>query len=89
LEVKSPGKLVLRPNKERLLQLLRDYGRMTPAQIWAAMPISRKGAIGLLRPLLNAGLVEKSAVRKPVTTPCDSPERARGVTCLLLERQIQ
>jgi hypothetical protein len=37
LEVKSPGKLVLRPNQERLLQLLRDHGRMTPAQIWEAM----------------------------------------------------
>jgi hypothetical protein len=57
LEVKSSGKLVLRPNQENLLQLLRDHGRMTSAQIWAAMPISRQGAMGLLQPLLNAGLV--------------------------------
>jgi predicted HTH transcriptional regulator len=64
LEVKSPGKLVLRPNQERLLQLLRDHGRMTPAQIWAAMPISRQGAMGLLRPLLDAGVVEKIGGKK-------------------------
>jgi hypothetical protein len=88
LEVKSPGKLALRPNQERLLQLLRDHGRMTPAQIWVAMPISRQGAMDLLRPLLDAGLVKKTAVRKPVTTPCASHERARGVTCSLLKRQI-
>ncbi len=37
LEVKSPGKLVFRHNQERLLQLLRDHDRMTPAQIWEAM----------------------------------------------------
>jgi len=80
--------LVLRPNQEMLLQLLRDHGRMTPAQIWAAMPISRQGAMSFLHPLIDAGLVKKSAVRKPATTPCDSLERARGVSCLLLERQI-
>lgn len=64
LEVKSPGKLVLRPNQERLLQLLRDHGRMTPAQIWEAMQISRQGAMGLLRPLLDAGMVEKIGGKK-------------------------
>ncbi len=64
LEVKSPGKLVLRPKQERLLQLLRDHNRMTPAQIWAAMGISRQGAMNLLRPLLDAGLVEKVGGKK-------------------------
>jgi len=64
LEVKSSGKLVLRPNQENLLQLLRDHGRMTSAQIWAAMPISRQSAMGLLRPLLDAGLVEKIGGKK-------------------------
>ena len=64
MEVKSSGKLVLRPNQENLLQLLPDHCRMTPEQIWAAMPISRQSAIGLLRPLLDAGLVEKIGGKK-------------------------
>ena len=64
LQVKSPKKLVLRPKQERLLQLLRDHGRMTPAQIWATMQISRQGAMDLLRPLLDAGLVEKIGGKK-------------------------
>lgn len=64
LQVKSPKKLVLRPKQERLLQLLRDHGRMTPAEIWAAMEISRQGAMDLLRPLLEAGIVEKIGGKK-------------------------
>jgi Fic family protein len=64
LEVRSPEKLVLRPKQERLLQLLRDHGRMTPAEIWAAMEISRQGAMDLLRPLLDAGVVEKVGGKK-------------------------
>ena len=64
LQVKSPKKLVLRPKQERLLQLLRDHGRMTPAEIWAAMEISRQGAMDLLRPLLDAALVEKIGGKK-------------------------
>jgi Fic family protein len=64
LQVKSPKKLVLRPKQERLLQLLRDHGRMTPSEIWATMQISRQGAMDLLRPLLDAGLVEKIGGKK-------------------------
>jgi len=64
LQVKSPEKLVLRPKQELLLQLLRDHGRMTPAKIWAAMEISRQGAMDLLRPLLDAGVVEKIGGKK-------------------------
>lgn len=64
LQVKSPERLVLRPKQEFLLQLLRDHGRMTPAEIWAAMGISRQGAMDLLRPLLDAGVVEKIGGKK-------------------------
>ena len=64
LQVKSPEKLVLRPKQELLLQLLRDHGRMTPAEIWAALGISRQGAMDLLRPLLDAGVVEKIGGKK-------------------------
>lgn len=62
--VNSPEKLVLRPKQERLLQLLRDHGRMTPPEIWAALGVSRQGAMDLLRPLLDAGVVEKLGSRK-------------------------
>lgn len=59
LQVRSTDKLVLRPRQEQLLHLLRDHGGMTPAEIWAALDISRQGAMDLLRPLLEAGVVEK------------------------------
>jgi len=61
----TPGKkLVLRPKQERLLHLLRDHGSLTPSEIWAALDISRQGAMDLLRPLLEAGLVEKIGGKK-------------------------
>jgi Fic family protein len=62
--VKFAEKLVLRPKQERLLQLLRDHGRMSPPEIWAALGVSRQGAMDLLRPLLDAGVVEKLGSRK-------------------------
>ena len=64
LHVDASQKLVLRPRQERLLQLLRDQGSMAPAEIWAALGVSRQGAMDLLRPLLEAGLVEKIGSRK-------------------------
>ena len=61
----KPGeKLVLRPRQERLLQLLRDQHSMTPAELWAALDVSRQGAMDLLHPLLEAGLVEKIGNKK-------------------------
>jgi Fic family protein len=59
LQVKSTDKLVLRPRQEQLLHLLRDHGGMAPADIWQALGVSRQGAMDLLRPLLDAGVVEK------------------------------
>jgi len=64
LQVKSPAKLVLRPKQERLLQLLRDQHRMTPPEIWEALKISRQGAMNQLRPLIEAGVVEKVGGKK-------------------------
>lgn len=64
LQAAAPGGLVLRPRQERLLQLLRDHGSMTPAQIWSALRISRQGAMDLLHPLIDAGLVEKIGGKK-------------------------
>jgi Fic family protein len=64
LQAKPLEKLVLRPKQEQLLHLLRDHGRMTPAEIWTALGLSRQGAMDVLRPLLNAGLVEKVGGKK-------------------------
>ena len=63
-QVKSPDKLVLRPRQEQLLHLLRDHGSMAPGEIWKALGVSRQGAMDLLRPLLDAGLVEKIGGKK-------------------------
>jgi Fic family protein len=62
--INAPEKLVLRPKQERLLQLLRDHGSMAPAEIWEALEVSRQGAMDLLRPLLEAGIVEKLGGKK-------------------------
>lgn len=64
LNVKARHKLVLRPRQEQLLKLLRDHGSMTPAELWSALDISRQGAMDLLRPLLEAKLVEKVGSKK-------------------------
>ncbi len=53
------GKLVLRPKQEQLLQLLRARGSLSPREIWSGLAISKQGAIDLLRPLMEAGLVER------------------------------
>lgn len=60
----SGKKLLLRPRQEQLLNLLRDHGSMAPSEIWAALKVSRQGAMDLLRPLLAAGLVEKIGGKK-------------------------
>ncbi len=64
LQVKSEGKLVLRPRQERLLHLIGDHHSMSPGEIWKALDISRQGAMDLLQPLIDAGLVEKVGGKK-------------------------
>lgn len=63
-QIRTTEKLVLRPRQEQLLHLLRDHGSMAPGEIWAALGVSRQGAMDLLRPLLDAGLVEKVGGKK-------------------------
>lgn len=58
------GKLVLRPKQEQLLQFWRDRKSMTPQQVWEALGVTRQGAIKLLQPLLNVGLVRRVGTRK-------------------------
>lgn len=57
-------KFVLRPKQEQLLQLLRDNRSMTPREIWDALDISKQGALDLLRPLVQAGLVKRIGSKK-------------------------
>lgn len=63
-KVRSPQKLVLRPRQEQLLKLLQDHGSLAPAELWAALGVSRQGAMDLLNPLLETGLVEKVGSKK-------------------------
>ena len=65
LSARSKGKkLVLRPKQEQLLRLLRERGSLSPKEIWDGVGVSRQGAMDLLRPLMEAGLVEREGTRK-------------------------
>lgn len=58
-------KTVLRPSQERLLCLLRDRPEgLTPAEIWAALDVTKQGAAHILTPLLKARLVKRVGTRK-------------------------
>ena len=57
-------KLILRPKQEKLLQLLRERGPMIPAAVWKALRITKQGALDLLNPLMEAGVVVREGTRK-------------------------
>ena len=57
-------RLVLRPRQEQLLKLLGQSGGMTPAKLWAALKVSKQGAMDMLRPLVKAGLVKRVGTLK-------------------------
>ena len=57
-------KIVLRPKQEQVLQMLRDRQSMTPQEIWDALGISKQGTLKLLKPLLDAGLIQRVGTRK-------------------------
>ena len=57
-------KIVLRPKQEQVLQMLRDRQSMTPQEIWDALGITKQGALKLLTPLLDAGLIQRVGTRK-------------------------
>jgi Fic family protein len=64
LSAQPAKKLVLRPKQEQLLQMLRDKKSMSPSEIWSGLNISKQGALDLLNPLINAGLVKRVGSRK-------------------------
>jgi len=49
---------------EQLLQLLRARGSLSPREIWDGLAISKQGAMDLLRPLVDAGLIERLGTLK-------------------------
>ena len=58
-------KTVLRPSQERLLHLLRDrHDGLAPAEIWAALDVTKQGAAHILAPLLKTKLVKRIGTRK-------------------------
>lgn len=57
-------KIVLRPKQEQLLRLLRDRKSLTPQEIRESIGVSKQGAMDLLNPLLEAGLVQRVGTRK-------------------------
>ena len=55
---------VIRPRQEQVLQLLRMRGSLSPRELWDGIGVSKQGAMDLLHPLLDAGLVKKVGTRK-------------------------
>ncbi len=58
------GKIVLRPKQERLLGLLRDHQALAPREIRELLAVSRQGAMDIINPLLEAGLVRRIGTRR-------------------------
>ncbi len=57
-------KIVLRPKQEQLLHMLRERSSLPPREIWKALGISKQGAMDLINPLIEAGLVKKVGTKK-------------------------
>ncbi len=64
LQSASPDKLTLTPKQEHLLGLLRDQGSLPPSEIWSQLMVSKQGANKLMKPLLDAGLIQKRGTAK-------------------------
>jgi len=62
--VSGPRKLVLRSKQEQLLQMLRDRRAMSPREIWEGIGVSKQGAMDLIKPLIEAGLIKKIGTQK-------------------------
>lgn len=58
------AKITLTPRQEHLLGLLNDHGSLAPAEIWAHLKVSRQGAMNIISPLIDAGLIEKRGNQK-------------------------
>lgn len=57
-------KIVLTLKQECLLHLLRDKGGLAPSEIWKELHVTKQGAAKILKPLLDAGLIQRIGTRK-------------------------
>lgn len=57
-------KIVLRPKQEQLLQILRDRKSLTPLEIREGIGVSKQGAMDLLKPLIEIGLIRRIGTKK-------------------------
>ena len=47
-----------------LLQLLGERQGLTPREVWDALGVSKQGAVKLIKPLLEAKLIQRVGTRK-------------------------
>lgn len=59
LQSGGSAKMMLTAKQEHLLGLLREHGSLAPSEIWRHLKVSKQGAIKLMKPLLEAGMIEK------------------------------
>ncbi len=59
LQSDHPVKIILTPKQEHLLGLLVDHGSLSPSEIRETLDLSKQGAMNILNPLIEAGLIEK------------------------------
>ena len=57
-------KIVLRPKQEHLLHMLRERSSLLPQEIWKGLGVSKQGAMDILNPLIEAGLVKRVGTKK-------------------------
>lgn len=58
------ARMVLTPKQEHLMGLLRAHGSLAPSEIWSHLQVSKQGAMKLMRPLLDAGMIVKHGTAK-------------------------
>src|SRR5712692_1092471 len=78
-------KIVLRPKQERLLHMLRDRSSLTPKEIWEGLDVSKQGAMDLLNPLIEAGLVKRVGTKKQVVISWHRSEVAENACASLFD----
>lgn len=62
--LEGKNKLLLSAKQEQVLFLLKAKGSMLPREIWQTLGISKQGAQGVLKPLLEAGLIKRVGTQK-------------------------
>lgn len=80
------NKILIKPQQEKLLLLLKDHGNMAPQEIWKALGLSRQGAMDVINPLLEAGIIEKVGSKK--TGRYQLMNRRQGVDSLPFVKNI-